>query len=71
MGEAQEEDSEDGGAFDRHCERSEAIHVSETTVVDCFVAEFYHRARVRATRWLLAMTALRVRPSGSGVGDVT
>jgi hypothetical protein len=36
----------------RHCERSEAIHGSKNGLL-----RRCHRARIRATRWLLAMTA--------------
>ena len=37
--------------------KAEAIHRSFTGKVDCFVSGACHRARIRATRWLLAMTA--------------
>jgi hypothetical protein len=40
--------------FYRHCERSEAIHNhKEGGLLRCGAC---HRARIRATRWLLAMT---------------
>src|SRR5262245_28954848 len=45
------------------CERSEAIHRCARTEMNCVVAGACHRARVRATRWLLAMTAARIEAS--------
>ena len=50
----------------RHCERSEAIHRRKARM-DCFVAEPVI-GRVRATRWLLAMT-LRAKPSPASAGS--
>src|SRR5260221_3016989 len=41
----------------RHCERSEAIHFAAQRKNGLLRRGACHRARVRATRWLLAMTA--------------
>jgi hypothetical protein len=41
----------------RHCERSEAIHLTAQRKNGLLRRGACHRARVRATRWLLAMTA--------------
>ncbi len=52
--------TDESEASRRHCERSEAIRPAASEAMDCFVAELVI-GRVRATRWLLAMTALRHR----------
>src|SRR5258705_9279966 len=41
----------------RHCERSEAIHFAAQRKKGLLRRGACHRARIRATRWLLAMTA--------------
>jgi hypothetical protein len=41
----------------RHCERSEAIHLAAQRKNGLLRRGACHRARIRATRWLLAMTA--------------
>src|SRR5438067_13897309 len=67
----------------RHCERREAIHVAQQRKMDCFAAlamtlqghgllrGVYHRARIRAIRWLsktrrvLLRAVAEMRPSRS------
>jgi hypothetical protein len=46
----------------RHCERSEAIHLA-TQRKNGLLRGACHRARIRATRWL-AMTALQLKRLG-------
>jgi hypothetical protein len=41
----------------RHCERSEAIHLTTERKNGLLRRGACHRARIRATRWLLAMTS--------------
>jgi cytochrome c2 len=41
----------------RHCERCEAIHAAAKRKKGGLLRGVYHRARIRATRWL-AMTLL-------------
>src|SRR6266850_4084514 len=44
----------------RHCERSEAIHSQSNGDNGLLRRGACHRARIRATRWLLAMSTLAV-----------
>src|SRR5258708_35682073 len=48
--------------FSRHCERSEVIHRQSNGDNGLLRRGACHRARVRATRWLLAMTVPNPTP---------
>src|SRR6266436_3204829 len=62
-----------GGAsgIQRHCERSEAIHLAAQRKNGLLRLGACHRARVRATRWLLAMTVSELAVLKSNQSDAT
>jgi hypothetical protein len=59
-GASRREDEVVSGTYQRHCERSEAIHRAAKRKMDCFVAEFIIGPAEGRTRWPLAMTVRAV-----------